>query len=137
MTKRTSAIIGAIAVTAQMSAGCTTVGSMSARQRPAALGGTRMLMTRTSSGGAVVELDNDPRCDELDGKRRTWGAIAAGTAVVAGGGGVGAALSSDKTPQQVSGFVGAGIAVFAAVSAYLANDYAADYKERRCIRGTP
>jgi hypothetical protein len=69
-------------------------------------------------------------CDSLDNSQRTWGAIAAGTGVAAGAGGVGTALPTDSTPRVVTGLSSLAVGVFSAVATFMANSYSSDYTKK-------
>ena len=71
----------------------------------------------------------DPQCARWDSARRTWGAVAAASAVLSGSGGLAAALADSGTPQKAVGWVGVGTAAFAAMSTFLMGDYASTFAD--------
>jgi hypothetical protein len=66
-------------------------------------------------------------CTTLDNKYLVWGAIAAGTGFLSGGGGLVTALTDDSIPRLAVGLTSLGIGLISAVSVFLAQNYAKQY----------
>lgn len=69
------------------------------------------------------------KCQSLRGKYRIWGGVAAGSAALAGGGGLSAALPDNEDTRLGLGIGSAAVALLGAVSVYLRDDVTHEYSD--------
>jgi hypothetical protein len=84
------------------------------------------LHPRVALEATAVPMVDQTRCDSLNRSVRLWGAFTAGSAALAGSGGVGMASADLKGNQGAQIGIGVSVAVLSAwgaLSAYLFGDY--------------